>query len=308
MHTHQLGRTGRTVSVIGLGTWQLGADWGAVDEATRPRRCWRRGGRVRRHASSTPPTSTATAAASRLIGRFRRAHPGPGPHRRHQDGPPGRAAARPTTRWTTSGPGPTGPAPTSGVDVLDLVQLHCPPTAVFSDDAVFDALDTLVAEQRIRGLRGQRGDLRRGADRDRPSRRGQRPDHPQRVPAEAAGRGAAGRGRGRGGHHRPGAAGLGPAVGQVPARHHLRRRRPPQLQPRRARPSTSARRSPGWTSTPAWTRPSSSPRWCARRSASRPRPRCAGWIDQPGVSTVIPGARNAEQARANAAAAALPPL
>jgi aryl-alcohol dehydrogenase-like predicted oxidoreductase len=31
-------------------------------------------------------------------------------------------------------------------------------------------------------------------------------------------------------------------------------------------------------------------------------------IDQPGVSTVIPGARNPEQARANAAAAEMPPL
>jgi len=28
-----LGRTGRAVSVVGLGTWQLGADWGEVDEA-----------------------------------------------------------------------------------------------------------------------------------------------------------------------------------------------------------------------------------------------------------------------------------
>src|ERR1019366_5354111 len=36
-----------------------------------------------------------------------------------------------------------------GVEVLDLVQLHCPPTLVFSDDRVFDALDTLVAEQRV---------------------------------------------------------------------------------------------------------------------------------------------------------------
>ena len=36
-----------------------------------------------------------------------------------------------------------------GVEVLDLVQLHCPPTPVFSDDRVFDALDTLVQEQRI---------------------------------------------------------------------------------------------------------------------------------------------------------------
>jgi aryl-alcohol dehydrogenase-like predicted oxidoreductase len=36
-----------------------------------------------------------------------------------------------------------------GVDTLDLVQLHCPPTAVYSSDAVYDALDTLVAEQRV---------------------------------------------------------------------------------------------------------------------------------------------------------------
>jgi aryl-alcohol dehydrogenase-like predicted oxidoreductase len=35
------------------------------------------------------------------------------------------------------------------VDTLDLVQLHCPPTPVFSSDEVFDALDTLVAEERI---------------------------------------------------------------------------------------------------------------------------------------------------------------
>ncbi|MFD6167302.1 aldo/keto reductase, partial [Oerskovia sp. NPDC060287] len=27
-----LGRTGRLVSVVGLGTWQLGADWGEVSE------------------------------------------------------------------------------------------------------------------------------------------------------------------------------------------------------------------------------------------------------------------------------------
>ena len=36
-----------------------------------------------------------------------------------------------------------------GIDTLDLVQLHCPPTAVYASDAVYDALDTLVAEQRI---------------------------------------------------------------------------------------------------------------------------------------------------------------
>ena len=36
-----------------------------------------------------------------------------------------------------------------GVDRLDLVQLHCPPDAVFEDDAVFAYLDEMVNEGRI---------------------------------------------------------------------------------------------------------------------------------------------------------------
>ena len=35
------------------------------------------------------------------------------------------------------------------VDQLDLVQLHCPPTSVYSHDQVYDALDTLVDEGAI---------------------------------------------------------------------------------------------------------------------------------------------------------------
>ena len=37
-----------------------------------------------------------------------------------------------------------------GVETLDLVQLHCPPTPVYSTDAVFDALDQLVADGALR--------------------------------------------------------------------------------------------------------------------------------------------------------------
>ncbi len=36
-----------------------------------------------------------------------------------------------------------------GVDTLDLVQLHCPPTPVYSTDAVFDTLDEMVEEGRM---------------------------------------------------------------------------------------------------------------------------------------------------------------
>ncbi len=36
------------------------------------------------------------------------------------------------------------------VDTLDLVQLHCPPTPIFSSDAVFDTLDAMVEEGRMK--------------------------------------------------------------------------------------------------------------------------------------------------------------
>ena len=73
-----------------------------------------------------------------------------------------------------------------------------------------------------------------------------------------------------------------------------------------ARPSTSARPSPGSTSRPGWTPPGSSPPGAAGATLAQSALR---WIvDQPGVSVVIPGARNPEQARANAAAADLAPL
>ena len=143
-----LGRTGRTVGVLGLGCWQLGADWGEVGEDDALA--------VLGAAVDAGVTFLDTAdvygdgRSERLIGRFlagraagaaltvatkmgRRAHP-------HDAGAYTLDAFR---GWTDRS------RANLGVEKLDLVQLHCPPTEVLAADATYDALDTLVAEGRV---------------------------------------------------------------------------------------------------------------------------------------------------------------
>jgi aryl-alcohol dehydrogenase-like predicted oxidoreductase len=142
-----LGRTGRKVGVVGLGAWQLGADWGDVGE--------RQALSVLAAAVESGVTFVDTADAygdgrsERLIGRFLRG-----------GGAPGVTVATKMGRrvmpqdasiynldnfraWTDRS------RANLGTERLDLVQLHCPPTVVYRDDAVFDAMDALVDEGRI---------------------------------------------------------------------------------------------------------------------------------------------------------------
>ena len=146
MQTRTLGRTGRTVSVIGLGTWQLGADWGEVDEADARA--------VLETAADLGVTLFDTAdvygdgRSETLIGRFLADHPGHHITVATKMGRRGEQDPRNFTldnfrTWTDRS------RRNLGVDRLDLVQLHCPPSAVISSDAVYDALDTLVAEDAI---------------------------------------------------------------------------------------------------------------------------------------------------------------
>ena len=134
------------VGVVGLGAWQLGADWGTVDEQTAQD--------VLAAAVEAGVTFIDTAdvygdgRSERLIGRFLAARPGRGltvatkmGRRLPQD--PAIYTVDNMRAWTDRS------RRNLGVDTLDLVQLHCPPTAVYGHDAVFDALDTLVAEHRI---------------------------------------------------------------------------------------------------------------------------------------------------------------
>lgn len=146
MEERILGRTGRAVSVIGLGTWQLGADWGQVDEADALA--------VLDAAAQAGVTFLDTAdvygdgRSERLIAQFLAANRGlpmtvatKMGRRVPQD--PAQYTLANFRAWTDRS------RANLGTDTLDLVQLHCPPTPVFSTDAVYDALDTLVAEKRI---------------------------------------------------------------------------------------------------------------------------------------------------------------
>ncbi|SCG75991.1 aldo/keto reductase [Micromonospora inositola] len=144
----RLGRLGRHVGVVGLGAWQLGGDWGQVSEDAAMA--------VLAAAVDAGVTFLDTAdvygdgRSEQLIGRFLRERPGSGLTVATKLGR--RVAQTPQAYTLDNFRAWTDRSRTNlGVDTLDLVQLHCPPSAVFADDRVFDALDTLVGEQRIAG-------------------------------------------------------------------------------------------------------------------------------------------------------------
>jgi aryl-alcohol dehydrogenase-like predicted oxidoreductase len=146
MEERVLGRTERPVSVIGLGTWQLGADWGEVTEAAALE--------VLDAAVESGVTFFDTAdvygdgRSERLIGRFRAENPDvpivvATKMGRRADQVPENYTLQNFRAWTDRS------RRNLGMDPLDLVQLHCPPTAVYSSDQIYDALDTLVTEGAI---------------------------------------------------------------------------------------------------------------------------------------------------------------
>ncbi|WP_421732425.1 aldo/keto reductase [Cellulomonas sp.] len=148
METRLLGRTGRSVGVVGLGCWQLGADWGSVTEEAALA--------VLEAAVDSGVTFLDTAdvygdgRSEKLIGTFLRSR-GPD-HGITVATKMGRRADPHTAEaytlswfraWTDRS------RENLGVDTLDLVQLHCPPTEVFRRESTYDALDVLVDEGRI---------------------------------------------------------------------------------------------------------------------------------------------------------------
>jgi aryl-alcohol dehydrogenase-like predicted oxidoreductase len=146
MDEREFRRSGQHASVVGLGTWQLGADWGDVEEKDAHE--------VLEAAAESGVTFFDTAdvygdgrseqtIAAFLLGR-------PDLHvtvatkmGRRVDQIPENYVLDNFRAWNDRS------RRNLGVDRIDLVQLHCPPTPVYSSDEVFDALDTLVEEGRI---------------------------------------------------------------------------------------------------------------------------------------------------------------
>lgn len=147
METRVLGRTGRPVGVVGLGCWQLGADWGEVGDEQAME--------ILRAAVDAGVTFLDTAdvygdgRSERFVGQLLRERPDAGlvvatkMGRRADPHVPEAYTLDAFRGWTDRS------RENLGVDTLDLVQLHCPPTPVFARDDVYDALDTLVQEGRV---------------------------------------------------------------------------------------------------------------------------------------------------------------
>jgi aryl-alcohol dehydrogenase-like predicted oxidoreductase len=136
------------ISVVALGTWQLGADWGDVSEGDALA--------VLEAAVDAGVTFFDTAdvygdgRSEQVIGRFLKTARSSGggitvatKMGRRMDQVPENYSLDNFRAWTDRS------RRNLGVDTLDLVQLHCPPSATVDADATYDALDTLVDEGAI---------------------------------------------------------------------------------------------------------------------------------------------------------------
>ena len=148
MQYRVLGRTGLSVSTISFGAWAIGGSWGAVDDEESMRTL---------HAAIDSGVNFIDTAdvygdgrSERLVARLRRERPGETIHVATKAGrrlpvqtPEGYSRGN-LVDWVDRSLRnlDTGP--------IDLLQLHCPPSTVFRDQAVYGILDDLVSAGKIR--------------------------------------------------------------------------------------------------------------------------------------------------------------
>jgi aryl-alcohol dehydrogenase-like predicted oxidoreductase len=147
LSTRRFGRTGRDVTAIGFGAWAIGGSWGDVSEADA---------KATLHAALDSGVTFLDTAdvygdgrSERLIRTVLAERSGPRPFVATK-------AGRRLSPHVAEGYSMTNletfidrNRANLGTDTLDLLQLHCPPTSVYYDARVFDALDDLKARGRI---------------------------------------------------------------------------------------------------------------------------------------------------------------
>ena len=142
MKTRRLGKTGFEVSEIGMGCWQLGGDFGPIEDATSQAALTAAhdagitfydtadvygAGRSETQVGMFLKGAGRGSVVATKVGRSERLYPD------HYE----KAAIRDHLKAS---------ADRLGVDSLDLVQLHCVPPAVLEDGAIFEIMDQMQAE------------------------------------------------------------------------------------------------------------------------------------------------------------------
>jgi aryl-alcohol dehydrogenase-like predicted oxidoreductase len=146
MQYRRFGKTGRDVSVIGFGAWAIGSAWGTVDD---------KDSLAALHAAADAGVTLIDTAdvygdghSESLIGRFLRERKG---EQFFVATKMGRSVPQVPENYNPEAFRAWVDASRErlGMERLDLIQLHCPPTPVFYSPEVFAALDDLVADGSI---------------------------------------------------------------------------------------------------------------------------------------------------------------
>ncbi len=144
MQQRIFGRTGREVSPVGLGTWQLGADWGDVseDDALAVLRAADEQGVTLFDTADVYGDGRSEKVIARYLGGRTDIFVATKMGRRVPQEPENYTLEN-FRAWIDRS------RKNLGVETLDLVQLHCPPSAVIDADETYDALDALVTDGSI---------------------------------------------------------------------------------------------------------------------------------------------------------------
>ena len=143
MEYRRLGKTGYEISAIGFGAWAIGADWGTVDDADSL---------AALHAAADAGVNFIDTAdvygdgrSERVISRFIKERSG---ERIYVATKMGRRVEQTLENYTPEAFVAWTQRSRDNLDTetLDLVQLHCPPFDVFYAPELFAALDEMVAE------------------------------------------------------------------------------------------------------------------------------------------------------------------